>query len=184
MKKIYFALLLTVFCTASWGQTAITPVVLASSSVGYGDCSSLNINYTVGEMAIVTAGSPGAVNVTEGFEQPVTTAYEQLVHNLPGCITAIEEVNIPAISFSLFPNPVSQTCWIRFVAPENGSTEFLISDIMGKKLSTTKSNSISGSNEAQIDVSQLSSGAYLLTLKFTNQAGINYQSVKDFSVIN
>jgi hypothetical protein len=69
---------------------------------------------------------------------------------------------------SVYPNPVRNTVNVQLVSPTNERVSLVITDITGKVLLQENTTLVAGDNIKQIDVSNLSQGAYLIKVNCTN----------------
>jgi hypothetical protein len=67
--------------------------------------------------------------------------------------------------FRVYPNPVSNIINIDYVPWQNGKINVALFDILGKKKIDQEFEVIEGDNQLKIDVSQLTTGAYLVEIK-------------------
>jgi hypothetical protein len=70
-----------------------------------------------------------------------------------------------AMSFSIYPNPADNYVTVQFASQTEGNTTVQIVDLMGKVVSLTQLNTVSGINTNTIDVSNLAKGMYLINVQ-------------------
>ncbi len=66
------------------------------------------------------------------------------------------------------PNPVFSEANIQYYVPKSGVIEFTLTDVIGRELKTITTNADAGINQYQMDMHQLSSGVYFITI-FSNR---------------
>lgn len=72
-------------------------------------------------------------------------------------------------SVSAYPNPFNPTTQIRFSIPESGSVQLTVHDILGREVAILVNGTLNaGEHQSSFDASNLSSGAYLYTLRAGN----------------
>ncbi len=79
--------------------------------------------------------------------------------------TAIFEVNGQVLTAKIFPNPTSGTVNIQFEAPENFDAQIIVSDLIGRKISTKNVQILRGSNSLEVDANQLTNGVYFIQMR-------------------
>jgi len=67
-----------------------------------------------------------------------------------------------------FPNPVRGQATIRYAVPERQDVSLVLFDVLGRQVRTLTRSPQKGRHERQLDVSGLSSGAYILRLRGEN----------------
>lgn len=73
--------------------------------------------------------------------------------------------DLASISFKLFPNPVQDKLYISYDAQQGGESLIRLYDLSGKLLLTQQEGVASGINLVEIQVENLASGTYLLSLQ-------------------
>ncbi|MCB0754580.1 MAG: T9SS type A sorting domain-containing protein [Flavobacteriales bacterium] len=100
-----------------------------------------------------------------------------VVTNIYGCsdsITKTSSVNVglqdvpDAVGFSVYPNPVSESLNVSFEANEAKVASYTIVDLRGRPVQHGTLNVVSGKNKSVVDVTQLASGSYVLSLQIGN----------------
>ena len=79
--------------------------------------------------------------------------------------TATFEVNGQILTAKIFPNPTSGTVNIQFEAPENFDAQIIVSDLIGRKISTKNVQILRGSNSVEVDANQLTNGVYFIQMR-------------------
>ncbi|MCT4580168.1 MAG: T9SS type A sorting domain-containing protein [Flavobacteriales bacterium] len=135
-------IILASFTLSSWaliGQEVIAPAGNAFNNGG------THLYWTIGE-TVVSTEDDGNNIITQGFHQPqvtVSTVEEQLT-----------------TTFSIFPTPVTNILTIK-ASKANPNTTAFISDLNGKSVRSFLLTELT----TQLNIEELSSGIYLLTIK-------------------
>jgi PKD repeat protein len=91
-----------------------------------------------------------------------------------GCDSMVKQVNVNANGISeisglgdvnLYPNPASNSCAINVTATENLDVNIEINNILGSRIKTQKWQLIAGENKLMLDLTDISSGMYTLTIR-------------------
>jgi hypothetical protein len=81
-------------------------------------------------------------------------------------------------NMSIYPNPTAEKAIISFTLDEASDVEFILYNLTGKKEQVTSLHFNAGSNNYQIDVSELNNGIYILQLNTeSNNAGLTSKIV-------
>ena len=123
--------------------------------------TNVQLSWTVGEPVIETFNAGGHI-LTQGFHQSKLT------------ITAIDPVEFPGLSISVFPNPVSSFIRLEVTGEGLNNLSFQLADMNGKILLSSKVESLPG----MINMEPFAPGSYLLCI-FRNSV----QSLKSFKII-
>jgi hypothetical protein len=78
--------------------------------------------------------------------------------------TGIEENLVPS-AFSVFPNPANDLITIQLNNLNGNNLQIKIIDVLGQTVIEKKEETISGSFEKQIDVSNLNAGVYMIMIR-------------------
>jgi len=100
-------------------------------------------------------------NLTE----PVGNAITPICLNIKSETTDITNNTIIESSITVSPNPVSEIANLEFNADYSGTEELIIYDITGKIVYSQQLEITSGNNKIPINVTNLSSGTYLISIK-------------------
>lgn len=76
------------------------------------------------------------------------------------------------VGLEVFPNPVSGQLTVRFEAPVAGEAAYRVQNLLGEWVSEQQTSVRSGINDQQVDVSTLSAGTYLLTIRLGDRVGV------------
>lgn len=153
MKKqfiLFSSLLLTAFILKAQ-QPSIERYVIASAGGSYTDGSNLAVDYTIGEVAILTLSN--ATNfLTQGFQQP----YESGVF-----INDLQN----DLDIFYYPNPVTSELNLNIIHAGNRSFNIELFDLLGQKL-TNQSGIANNAGDANFifDMHNLATGHYLLRI--------------------
>jgi hypothetical protein len=92
--------------------------------------------------------------------------------------SAKENVVIASNGMSVYPNPAKDKANISFTLDKTSDVEFILYDITGKRVQVKSMHFNSGSNNYQLNVSELDNGIYILQLNTkTNNAGLTSKIV-------
>lgn len=146
------ALILSIVLCVSleaFGQSSVNSAGATSTN------QSGSISYTVGQLDYITGA-----NINQGVQQP-----KELF------LTSVFSFAKAQNSLQLFPNPTSGILNMKLNKPE--SCQYAICDQNGKILHSTSSEG----NIAQIDISHLPPGVYLLKVLRSNGQTTNYSVI-------
>lgn len=76
-------------------------------------------------------------------------------------VAALANANFNSGSFSLYPNPATNSVNIKLGDPNDAISKIAITDLLGKTIKEVKANSV---NESNIDVSDIAKGVYLVQI--------------------
>ena len=106
---------------------------------------------------------------------PSMTTASFIQHTLSGTITpvaaAVANVNVTGATVTIFPNPAAGKLNIQWNVPDAQEGILTIADVAGRELISTSIAMTPGTGNAQIDLSSLSNGIYVISVK---SAAINY----------
>jgi len=72
-------------------------------------------------------------------------------------------------SFSVYPNPVQKNLQVNFKLIEDGLVQLFVTDLSGRKFAVYKNDHQANSSySTQIDLSELASGPYFITIITSN----------------
>lgn len=124
----------------------------------YGDIDYLNnFNYLSTNDTLTV--SSGGYFYADGYACYSQTA---TIDSYSYCRTASNQNNI--ISLTVYPNPASDQFHLNIVSNESGSCYIRLIDISGKTQRTFEQQLSVGQNNAEIDISELSPGLYILQI--------------------
>jgi Secretion system C-terminal sorting domain len=115
------------------------------------------IDWSVGDMALVSTFSAASIIVTQGVLQPAD--------KLPPLRINPELATINDIK--VYPNPTSNLLMIEGSIAHSGTLEYQLIDIAGNVLMSNKEANSSGVFAQRLNVSQLAAATYYLQLIFT-----------------
>lgn len=131
--------------------------VISTQGESYSNTSA-NINFTIGEV-IINTGTDGTNDITQGFHQ---TNWNFL---------GLEDF-APNYEVTIFPNPTQNVLNIKTSSYEN--VTYTLYDAQGKLVM----QNLLSSEQTPIQVSQLASGSYSLTLSNPQQQLKTYKLIK------
>jgi hypothetical protein len=79
--------------------------------------------------------------------------------------TGINQLTVTNSTFGVFPNPANENITINFNSPYTNNLQIKIIDVLGQTVIEKKEETISGSFEKQIDVSNLNAGVYMIMIR-------------------
>jgi hypothetical protein len=164
LKSITFApscleILLCVICLAALAnlnsvnaQVLATQPTISSSSNSY-QSGSIQIDYTIGELAAVTTlTSPNHI-FTQGLHQPDKFS------------VGIDDWNKTLYKQTIFPNPFTDRVILELESNEFIQLEFQVLDATGRLIQQfTKQKLITGKNQYTFDFTDLAAGAYFFRI--------------------
>jgi hypothetical protein len=128
---------------------------------GTGTAGSVEIDWSVGEMTLVSTFSGSSVVVTQGVLQP-TDAWPVDV----GKTALLKELEV-------FPNPASSFVNIRYAAQATGTLTYRLMDIIGKELTGKTVDIKQGVTTEQVNISTLACATYILEVGVMQADGKN-----------
>jgi hypothetical protein len=121
---------------------------------------------------IITNGNELAMlgNGTAQVQSTVNLVVKEYLDyfSLPNNIYSVENELIEMIAF---PNPVHSILNLNFKIKNSEKVEISIFDNLGRKVLSNKENVFEGENTTQLDVSNLSSGIYILNIRSSHSVG-------------
>jgi len=153
MKNLSGIYILSLLClhTSLFSQQ-LSPSVISSSG-GFYTNSSAMLSFTTGEMAAIQTYAGATSILTQGFQQPWDLG------------TYINEHPFLDFSFGIYPNPSNGEFYLLTDSDLNLHLDVSIADLLGKKCFTHEVNPVSKLNVEPINVEQLPSGTYILSLR-------------------
>lgn len=113
----------------------------------------------VGAITFYTAGIACNGNGSTSGDYVYKTS--QVVNPAP--VGIVEETTTP-FTFSLYPNPASENITLNYSLEESAKVSYTIYDLTGKQVQTESATRFPGSQQQNIDVNNLSSGTYLVSI--------------------
>jgi len=113
----------------------------------------------VGPVTIYYAGNATNNNGTKTGDYIYTASQ---VVNSAG-VGVSEHVNTP-FSFSFYPNPAVESITANYSLEESAKVTYIIYDLTGKKVQTETTNRFPGAQQQSIDINNLHTGTYLLSI--------------------
>lgn len=117
-------------------------------------------------------GAFGATDWTEDWASftPDTNSYTQGI--APGLAEGINNIGSSKLALQLYPNPTSNNATLMVQLSEATNVELSLTDLNGKIIYTQMHSFQTGSNEVNINTSNLANGFYLVKLNSTRGNGI------------
>jgi len=150
-KKLYLIAFLLI-CGYCINAQSIGSSVLSSAG-DTGQQGSVQLSWSLGEMAISRWPTPSGGSVTEGFHQPMLQ------------ITQI--ASLTSIQVRIAPNPVQSKLQLIVDAKEEKDLTVALINVEGKILLQIPHVGI---GNTEMDIHHLPSGIYFLSLRYTNEA--------------
>lgn len=88
-------------------------------------------------------------------------------------VSGIKDVNKNASSLSVFPNPANSNLNVRIDAEESATADVEVYSMTGEKVLSQNISLTSGTNNTSVDVQNLATGSYIVTVK--TAAGVSTQ---------
>ncbi len=127
----------------------------------------VNINYSIGACSVFKT-----ITVTGAFIAMPISAPETSGTSEPGSGSGAKGTNVNRTStlsaestLSVYPNPTSGNINIKWENQETGTGRLVVSDIIGREVYHTTFNVNETSGEAQVNLSELKEGIYMIMLK-------------------
>jgi hypothetical protein len=149
---------------AQWGEPITTATTQGSLYTATFTYDNTTTNYNMGECELVAF-------VRNAATEEIVSGNGAKVGFATGVADNLQET----ASFSVFPNPVTETTTVRFNLEESSAVFYQICDMLGNiVVSGNKSYMSAGAQQFNIHTADLASGMYMLTIT----SGSNTQSVK------
>ena len=142
----------------SAGVASIAQQVVAGAG-NSGSAGGLAVDWTLGEPVIETLEGTNNI-LTQGMHQTKLT------------VTNLDDIVIPGLEISVYPNPTNDLLKIEVKSHGNELLSFGLFDIKGSKMVLKKMQS----NSEEIDMSSYSSGIYMLNV--LNHNGLHIKVCK------
>jgi hypothetical protein len=117
--------------------------------------------------------TPSAViTLTSSNESITGIDFKQ--HNTSGTITPIDATAVQTVAaqdFNIYPNPTTGNIFIRWANKTSGNADVTITDVTGRTVLSSTININATSGQSQINMNDLNSGIYLISIK---GEGLNY----------
>jgi hypothetical protein len=163
MKRIYtltwLSLLLMVSCNIH--AQSLERKVIASG--GASVTSPLQVDYTIGEMAVETAKISNTIILTQGFQQP----YYVVIPN-----------NNIFPYLIIYPNPAAGNALARFVLAAPAKMTISIYDATGQLMSSEQVNYTNGEMQYIIKSTGWSQGTYFIRFALQDGSSVGKQLIK------
>jgi hypothetical protein len=146
---------------------SIERYVIASTGGSYYDLVNFEMDYTVGEIAVITL-SDASNYLTQGFQQPFVD---------PG--VSVNENLFTDFNISYFPNPTSENLTLNI--SNAGDREFKVElfDVLGQRITTqTGIAGYNGTASISIDMQNCATGNYYLRISNGNDLVKNLKILK------
>lgn len=155
-KTLFFAMILL---SSQWSiaQTAV------SSAASLDNTNNMSLEWTLGEVAVGSAIYDSEM-ITIGYNQPVLKVF-----------TVQDKLYDSKHKFSISPNPVISTLNFTSFSLENSNIKIQLTDLTGKFIALINAKT---NDSKSIEMGQLISGTYLLTVK-----DINGEVLQSFRIV-
>ena len=140
---------------------AIQAQEVVTTAGSYGETSSGSLSWTVGEPVIETI-TDGTNTLTQGFQQSKLT------------VTAINDLKVPGIELSVYPNPTNNFLSIEVKTDKQRDLLLSLLDLNGRLILQKKM----AGNKQTINMQNYSPATYILKITEGNKEIKTYQIVK------
>lgn len=166
MKKTYMLMLIMTLpgIIPNVRGQSIGPSTLNASG-GSGTIGSTKFDWSVGEMTMVSTFTGSSVIVTQGVLQ------NDISSSSVGSISLNEHLQV-------FPNPASTLVNLQLNSDKEGTLQYTLLDMTGKRITDRKTAIKQGTNTEQMDISNLAAAVYMLEVSFTSASGTASSSYK------
>ena len=155
MKHYLFILLMLLYSTSLQAQEVVT------TAGSYGETTSGSLSWTIGEPVIETL-TDGTNTLTQGFQQSKLT------------VTAINDLKVPGIELSVYPNPTNSFLSIDVKTDKQRDLLLSLFDLNGKLILQKKM----AGNKQTIRMQNYKPATYILKVTEGNKEINTYQIVK------
>lgn len=104
-------------------------------------------------------------NIYFDYNQPVATNYANILLVDPAVISDSQSIVITNNNLGVYPNPISNTGYIKYILAEDALVNLSLCDMKGNVVYSTLINGKKGMNYYEFDASTFHSGLYMLNLK-------------------
>jgi uncharacterized repeat protein (TIGR01451 family) len=108
-------------------------------------------------------------NIYFDFNQPIATNYANILMVNPAVISDSQSTVLTNNNLGVFPNPITNTAYIKFELEEDATVVLTLNEIKGKTVYSTTVNGKKGMNYYDLDASEFHSGLYMFNLKEPNK---------------
>jgi len=163
MKKIIF--IPFVFCTFCLHAQTVEREIVGAAGGAFSNAS-IHVSNSVGELAVSSNSTAGLI-VTQGFQQTKLNT------------TGINGKSQMLFDVKAYPNPTTDYLNVEFNSEKVIEVSMQIRDQLGRLVPfDVRSNTVEGLNKRTIDLSNLSSGNYILVLLIDNESAGTIHIVK------
>lgn len=156
-------------CLSLQAQT-LSPSVISAGG-GYATSSIGSLSYTIAEMTMTETFAQGSYILSQGFQQPEIMT------------VSITDLEITTVDIVLHPNPTSGQIKLVYQSGTTSRNSIKIFNLSGNVILSEKFTAQCGLNTLAFDLSQYSSGIYILEL-VTEQHGRKIISVNKINLVN
>lgn len=147
MHKLISIYVLFLISISGYSQISLEPSIVASGG-GYSESETMNISFTIGELATPTLTGEGMI-LTQGFQQPL------------GIGTGIIEKEIDW-EISAYPNPVNNLLYVKFNIDRTRNFWIELQDVTGRVISLEAHKEIIPGDIVEFNTSNFTTGIYLI----------------------
>ncbi|MBC7552440.1 MAG: T9SS type A sorting domain-containing protein [Taibaiella sp.] len=159
-RNILIAGVLVSFATAPLARAqSIWPSTLNATG-GSTTVSGVQLEWSVGEMALVSTFSTSSIVVTQGVLQT----------RLSGAVNEVTPTSLGDY-LTIFPNPANTVVNIQLNAVAEGTLTTRFMDMAGRLITEQKEAVKQGTNAQKIDVSNLAAATYMLQVYYKPNGG-------------
>ncbi len=151
-KEVLFILFIAVYTAGNVNCQSVTRWVIAPLGTQY-DNNFQNIQATVGEPNVLTVTDSATFYLTQGFQQPSSSALQD------------EDYKITIV---IYPNPANTYVAVEFYVKDVDDFTIDIRDMVGKLIFSDKVYDVYSGQVAMIDFSHYSQGLYFIHIFSAN----------------
>lgn len=171
MKKLFLLCFIAGFGANAFAQGEHLERFVIASGGDYFANSSLNICFTIGELAAVETFTNPLMDLTQGFQQP-EPEYK-----------GIAEIKNAQGDLSVFPNPAKQLAGIRFKGLVDDKLTIRLINVLGQVVKESIVSPEMGKQDFVLELSGISQGLYVVDV-CGKRGGIEFREQVKLTVIN
>jgi PKD repeat protein len=129
-----------------------------------GDASNGFVTFKIKALSSLVEGDiiSDMANIYFDFNEPVATPYSNLLMVDPSFILDSQAIIITNNNVGVFPNPLSERGFVKYVLTDDSQVKLSLSEINGKTIMDETTQGNKGMNYYNLDVSNHKSGLYIL----------------------
>lgn len=123
---------------------------------------STNVEWSVGEMTMVSTFSTPGIVVTQGVLQPTSSDPTRADDNA----ALLRQLQV-------FPNPATSVVSVQYSSQLQGTLSYKLMDMAGRVITTKKSDIKQGTNTVQVNIADLAVATYMLEVAIDATGGVS-----------